>query len=1226
MDKAGLKSKEEKQKYQAALEYSSSGYKIIMARDIDELWVNSYNPEITRAWNGNTDFQICLDFYAIITYITEYYTKDDSGVVKVLVNTLKASECEDIKAKMKLLMNTWIKNRQMGEAEAVYRLAKEFRFRDSDTACVFVQTSRRCERSKILKNVTGKPEYKHMKKITVEKQKDNEYVEQYDINSKYDRRPKEELPVLADLSFSQMAKMYISYWGKKSKPKEDESDEEENDEETELLSALSQTNYKNSDALCQNNYETPTVILPALRQNNYKRTSPAEQTESSSDEESDDENSDDKFLRVMAYKWKKGKGPYLPQVFKLKEPYPGEPPFMKLRTKPAVLRFHKYKVENNAEAYWFSEAILYVPHDNEEDLVNRINQAKSGGKESWEQFVEKIEHVKSQAMEYLKDNEEARMMAAEMMVDDALTGEFMDPEGEQENEDNRQETFEQHEEFEHLDPDCFELPSEGAFEESFRPIEVRPLQQLRGDIKKLDFYQRKVLEVGVKYARGLIKARGGKNPLPIAPLCMVDGAAGAGKSCTINILNEIVQLIMQQTGDNPECPHILLCAPTGTAAVNIKGQTLHSAFGFSFGDEHYSLADKTRDIKRTTFKNLRFLIIDEVSMVKADQLYQLDLRLREITMRPNKLFGGIALFFFGDIMQLKPVMGRYIWSQPRSSEYLYAYLVGSHWEQFSVISLVENHRQHGDAEYADILNRIRVGEHTDDDMSKLQERVRPEGHPDLKGALVIASKHTVVNKHNDLRLQELTSDLIVIEAINSHCNLPGFMPKIDKKKKTVSPTPYLQTLKLKLGCRVMMTVNIDVRDCLCNGSIGTLMGFIKDKNNGEVKILMVKFDSEDSGRDMRRCHPALAKQFQGCTPIKKQIHKYSTSSNSRGVQAKAATVHQFPLILSFASTTHKIQGQTIVAPTKVAVDLRSVFGPNQAYVMLGRVQERNQLYIIDSLPENKITTDKEALSQLAVLKAKSINSNPPVWEKTFLQSCKIFYHNIHSLKDKIEDIKADLLLPFSDILILGETWLETDKDSDQSLSALCQTINNDTNKEVSPLHLNGYRLHLNSNGRGKGLATYFKENKFAIKQDITNEDLQLTILESKNLCVIGLYRSNADQTLSLQLKELIPAVGTCLIIGDFNLCTQRSPSHEVFITLKALGFNLIVTEATHFDGGHLDQAWLRIMHPSTQDVHSIELYSPYYNCKDHDALLFSLYDPRTEQGGDFLKFELCILA
>ena len=83
-------------------------------------------------------------------------TKDDTGVVKVLVNTLKATDCEDMKARMKLLMNTWIKNRQMGEAEAVYRLTKEFHFRDSDAVCVFVQTSRRSERSKIFLKIYWK--------------------------------------------------------------------------------------------------------------------------------------------------------------------------------------------------------------------------------------------------------------------------------------------------------------------------------------------------------------------------------------------------------------------------------------------------------------------------------------------------------------------------------------------------------------------------------------------------------------------------------------------------------------------------------------------------------------------------------------------------------------------------------------------------------------------------------------------------------------------------------------------------------------------------------------------------------------------------------------------------------------------------------------------------------------------------------------------------------------
>ena len=86
-------------------------------------------------------------------------------------------------------------------------------------------------------------------------------------------------------------------------------------------------------------------------------------------------------------------------------------------------------------------------------------------------------------------------------------------------------------------------------------------------------------------------------------------------------------------GDDPDCPYIMLCAPTGSAAVNINGSTLHSAFGFTFGNEHYSLPDKTRNTKRNLYRNLKFLVIDEISMVKADQLYQLDLRSREITTR-----------------------------------------------------------------------------------------------------------------------------------------------------------------------------------------------------------------------------------------------------------------------------------------------------------------------------------------------------------------------------------------------------------------------------------------------------------------------------------------------------------------------------------------------------------------------------------------------------------------
>ena len=81
------------------------------------------------------------------------------------------------------------------------------------------------------------------------------------------------------------------------------------------------------------------------------------------------------------------------------------------------------------------------------------------------------------------------------------------------------------------------LLNEDSFEPSFRPIEVRPLNEIKKNAKQLDFYQRKVLEIGIRHARSIVKARGGRNPPPHAsPLIMVDGAAGSGKSCTINIL------------------------------------------------------------------------------------------------------------------------------------------------------------------------------------------------------------------------------------------------------------------------------------------------------------------------------------------------------------------------------------------------------------------------------------------------------------------------------------------------------------------------------------------------------------------------------------------------------------------------------------------------------------------------------------------------------------------
>ena len=124
---------------------------------------------------------------------------------------------------------------------------------------------------------------------------------------------------------------------------------------------------------------------------------------------------------------------------------------------------------------------------------------------------------------------------------------------------------------------------------------VSLIEQLCKEARSLDFYQRKVLHIGIKHARALVKSRSGKNPVPTAPLTIIYGSAGSGKSRTINILKEFLQAILMRRGDNPECPHVLVCAPTGmnnnisqilnlnilcpgTAAENINGQTQNSTF------------------------------------------------------------------------------------------------------------------------------------------------------------------------------------------------------------------------------------------------------------------------------------------------------------------------------------------------------------------------------------------------------------------------------------------------------------------------------------------------------------------------------------------------------------------------------------------------------------------------------------------------------------------------
>ena len=122
------------------------------------------------------------------------------------------------------------------------------------------------------------------------------------------------------------------------------------------------------------------------------------------------------------------------------------------------------------------------------------------------------------------------------------------------------------------------------------------------EAQKLDKMQRYVLSVGLKYCKGIIKAQKGKNKPPNPPNMMVHGGAGSGKSSDIKPLAEWMQDILQEEGDDPDSPHVVLSSFTGAASANINSQTLHSLFGFKFGTKFISLSDQKREKNKVSIQ------------------------------------------------------------------------------------------------------------------------------------------------------------------------------------------------------------------------------------------------------------------------------------------------------------------------------------------------------------------------------------------------------------------------------------------------------------------------------------------------------------------------------------------------------------------------------------------------------------------------------------------------
>jgi hypothetical protein len=849
---------------------------------------------------------------------------------------------------------------------------------------------------------------------------------------------------------------------------------------------------------------------------------------------------------------------------------------MQLRGRPAILRIHESKKKKEQHEFYFSELLLFHPWRDEKTDLHRHDptQCKQLYKENFSQIYER----RQLTFPFLDAIEEAQARLEETSLEDIRplhVGETLDSVGEQENEDGKIEGDFISEEHAGLHPGeldniHIETPTSSDFPQ-FKVVSVNQ-EEMMTLTRQLVPEQMIVLDAIIGYCKKTARAQinGGPRIEPIRIL--LHGGAGSGKSNVIRICSSWAEKILRKAGDHPNKPRVLLTAPTGTAASIIGGTTLHSAFNFSFGDDLKPLSDKKLDELRCALSDVKLIIVDEISMMRSDLLYQLHLRLCEIYQN-NHLFGNRAIMLVGDLLQLKPVRGRYIFEQPKCSHYQPYHAVSPLWDEFEVYTLIHNHRQGQEKQWAETLNHFREGIVLKKDLEMLQPKLISSKEATQK---IFASHLFFTNKevdeHNMWMLNTLQTKLYSISAAIS---LPyGCKARVDKTGR-IDQTAFMSQLNIKTGARVMLIHNINIVDGLTNGAMGQILD-IKKCSSGNVSCLIIKFDNEDIGVEQRRKYPDLAIAYSKDkgTPLFREQVQYQLPRGKGGGRQHTATgkIFQFPVRLAWAVTAHKVQGQTFKKGSTLVVHWHKKLAHGMAYVMLGRCESPNDLFITDSFDPNGIKCDEKAKEMSLSLQMKDRHQQEK-WTKT--SGLHLMLCNIRSLKDHWKDLANIPHTKDCDIICLTETWLSHGEDF--------------KNFESHPINL----LASHGNGRGRGCGVFFKDLPYEKKVTI-KESYQVVEFTIFDINFILVYRCNGYSTAEfLNFLEATLTSTKTVVLGDFNI--QAGSNKRLANMTSTRGLVQQVEEATH-DGAHiLDHIY------TSKDVNCVvSLSSVFFS--DHDIL------------------------